>query len=410
MKFRSYITGAVMASITVLFLSCSGQTTRQPDVRILEETLTHLCQTGFEGREAGSDQDSIVAQYIADRMEAYGFEPLFEDGPLHRFKIRDLESYNVVMVFRTGKQAGSVLLGAHYDHLGMGGPGSGSLRPDTLVIHPGADDNASGVAAAMETARLLIRQSRGKELGKDIIFAAFGAEEKGTLGSAKLADTLAQLEQLPSLMINLDMVGRLRDSVLQVSGTGTFEGADSLLNACLEKSAPMVLKTSAGGYGPSDHSVFYRHRVPVLFISTGAHTDYHTPFDTPDKINYNGMTAIVSYATTVAGEIIRDDFVPLYRETDQPESSMERAAFKVSLGVIPDFTYEGEGFCAGTIIKGRPSEKAGMKDGDVVIQINDRTVKDINEYMDILGELEEGQRIRIIVRRNESLHHLVVQL
>jgi len=410
MKFRSYITGAVMVSITVLFLSCSGQTTRQPDVRTLEETLMHLCQTGFEGREAGSEQDSIVALYIADRMEAYGFEPLFEDGPLHRFKVRDLESYNVVMVFKTGKQTGSVLLGAHYDHLGMGGPGSGSLRPDTLAIHPGADDNASGVAAAMETARLLVRQSCRRKLGKDIIFAAFGAEEKGTLGSAKLADTLDQLGLLPSFMINLDMVGRLRDSVLQISGTGTFEKADSLLFARLDENAPLVLKTSPGGYGPSDHSVFYRHKVPVLFFSTGAHTDYHTPFDSPDKINYNGMAAIVSYVTTVAGEIVREDYVPLYRETAQPESSVERAAFKVSLGVIPDFTYEGEGFCAGTIIKGRPSDEAGMQDGDVVVQINDRPVKDINEYMDILGELEEGQRIRIIVRRNETLHHLVVQL
>ncbi|MFA6652271.1 MAG: M28 family peptidase [Bacteroidales bacterium] len=410
MKFRSIITGAVMAFITVLFLSCSGQTTRQPDIRILEETLTHLCQPGFEGREAGSKQDSIVALYIARRLEAYGFVPLFEEGPLHRFRVRDMESYNVVMVFRAGEPSGSLMLGAHYDHLGMGGPGSGSLRPDTLAIHPGADDNASGIAAAMETARLLVRQSRGRKLGKDIIFAAFGAEEKGTLGSAKLADTLDRLGLLPSLMINLDMVGRMRDSVLQVNGTGTFEHSDSLLTGCLDESMPLVLKTSPDGYGPSDHSVFYHHQVPVLFISTGAHTDYHTPDDTPDKIKYSGMAAVVSYVASVAREIVREGFDPVYRETAQPQSSMERAAFKVSLGVIPDFTYEGEGFCAGTIIKGRPSDKAGMQNGDVVVQINDRPVKDINEYMDILEELKEGQRIRIIVRRNEALHHLVVQL
>ncbi len=399
-----------MATITVLFLSCRGQKSRQPDIRLLEETLMHLCQPGFEGREAGSRQDSILALSIARRMEEYGFEPIFEEGPLHRFRVRDMESYNVVMILRGAENAGSVMIGAHYDHLGMGGQGSGSLRPDTLAIHPGADDNASGVAAAMETARLLAgRAGRGK-MGKDIIFAAFGAEEKGTLGSAKLADTLAKLELLPSLMINLDMVGRLRDSVLQVSGTGTFEQADSLLTACLDGSMPLVLKTSPGGYGPSDHSVFYRHRVPVLFFSTDAHTDYHTPFDTPDKINFQGLEHIVSYAVSVAGAVAREGFDPVYRETAQPESSMERAAFKVSLGVIPDFTYEGEGFCAGTIIKGRPSDKAGMQDGDVVIQINDRPVKDINEYMDILGELEKGQRIRIIVRRNDALHHLVVQL
>ncbi|HPJ55324.1 MAG TPA: M28 family peptidase [Bacteroidales bacterium] len=414
MTLKSFITGAVMAFITVLFLSCSGQKNRQPDIRNLEETLTHLCAPGYGGREAGSGQDSIVALSIARQMADYGFEPLFAGGPLHKFRVRDLESYNVVMVFRTGKRSvehsGSVMLGAHYDHLGTGGPGSGSLKPDTLAIHPGADDNASGVAAVMETARLLAGRARRDKLGKDIIFAAFGAEEKGTLGSAKLADTLAQLEMLPSLMINLDMVGRLRDSVLQVSGTGTFEQADSLLTASMEATAPLVLKTSPGGYGPSDHSVFYRHRVPVLFFTTGAHTDYHTPFDTPDKINYDGMAAIVAYVTSIAREVCREGFQPVYRETAQPESSPERAAFKVSLGVIPDFTYEGEGFCAGTIIKGRPSDKAGMQNGDVVVQINDRPVKDINEYMDILGELEEGQRIRIIVRRNETLHHLVVQL
>ncbi len=399
-----------MVSITVLFLSCNVQKAGQPDIPLLEETLTHLCQPAFEGREAGSTQDSIVAMSIAHRMEQYGFEPLFSEGPLHKFRVRDMESYNVVMVFRTGQSAGSVMIGAHYDHLGMGGPGSGSLRPDTLAIHPGADDNASGVAAAMETARLLARQARREGLGKDILFASFGAEEKGTLGSAKLADTLDRLGLLPSFMINLDMVGRLRDSVLQISGTGTFEEADSLLFARLGENVPLVLKTSPGGYGPSDHSVFYRHKVPVLFFSTGAHTDYHTPFDSPDKINFSGLGHIVSYAVSVAGAVAGEGFHTVYKETAQPESSVERAAFKVSLGVIPDFTYEGEGFCAGTIIKGRPSDEAGMQDGDVVVQINDRPVKDINEYMDILGELEEGQRIRIIVRRNETLHHLVVQL
>ena len=127
-----------MAFITVLFLSCSGQKNRQPDIRNLEETLTHLCAPGYGGREAGSGQDSIVALSIAQQMAAYGFEPLFAGGPLHRFRVRNMESYNVVMVFRTGKPSaehfGSLMLGAHYDHLGTGGPGSGSLKPDTLAI------------------------------------------------------------------------------------------------------------------------------------------------------------------------------------------------------------------------------------------------------------------------------------
>ncbi|MFA7042618.1 MAG: M28 family peptidase, partial [Bacteroidales bacterium] len=195
-----------------------------------------------------------------------------------------------------------------------------------------------------------------------------------------------------------------------VGGTGTFEGADSLLRASLNSSLPLVLKTSESGYGPSDHSVFYRANVPVLFISTGPHTDYHTPFDTPDKINYQGMAHIVSYVTSLAAAVALEGFEPEYRETCQSEPLPEQVRFKVSLGVIPDLVYEGEGFCAGTIIKGRPSHKAGMQDGDIVLQINDRKVTDINEYMDVLGELEEGQQIRIIVRRKEQIHHLVVQL
>lgn len=410
MNFRVISTGTVVLAATVLLLSLQIRDRSVPDVDFMQRTVTRLASPGFKGRAPGGADDSLIAVYIAGQMAAMGFEPFFEEGPLHPFYYRNVRSWNVVMVCRGEQTAGTIMIGAHYDHLGMGGPGSGSLRPDTLAVHPGADDNASGVAAAMETVRLLKELGMRKGLKKDIIFAAFGAEEKGTIGSALLADTLEKTGSLPLLMFNLDMVGRLRDSVLQVGGTGTFEGADSLLRASLNSSLPLVLKTSESGYGPSDHSVFYRANVPVLFISTGPHTDYHTPFDTPDKINYQGMAHIVSYVTSLAAAVALEGFEPEYRETCQSEPLPEQVRFKVSLGVIPDLVYEGEGFCAGTIIKGRPSHKAGMQDGDIVLQINDRKVTDINEYMEVLGELEEGQQIRIIVRRKEQLHHLVVQL
>ncbi|HPW78681.1 MAG TPA: M20/M25/M40 family metallo-hydrolase [Bacteroidales bacterium] len=409
MRLSFLITGTVVLATTVLFLNCRKPLSR-PDMRSMEEIVYTLSSADFKGREAGSSQDSAIAAYIAGKIAAFGFEPYFNEGPLHRFRYRNVSSWNVVMVYRGKETNGTVLIGAHYDHLGTGGHGSGSLRPDTLALHPGADDNASGVAAAIETVRLLKELGKRKGLKKDIIFAAFGAEEKGTIGSSILADTLEKMGSLPSLMINMDMVGRLRDSILQVGGTGTFQGADSLLRSHLTSSLPLVLKTSESGYGPSDHSVFYRSKVPVLFFSTGPHTDYHTPFDTPERINYPGMVPIVSYVTSLSAAVAVYGFEPQYRETYQNEPLPEQIRFQVSLGVIPDLTYEGEGFCAGTIIMGRPSHKAGMQDGDVVIQINDRPITNIETYMETLGQLEEGQLIHITVRRDGQLLHLEVQL
>mgnify|MGYP000994663759 CR=1 FL=1 len=410
MKSASLVIGTVVLSTTVLFL-CNFSKPRHPvDLHALQEVVEVLSSQDFNGRNAGSIQDSAIASYIANRMASYGFEPYFSEGSLHRFRYRNVESWNVVMVYRGKNASGSILVGAHYDHLGMGGPGSGSLKPDTMAFHPGADDNASGVSAAMEAARLLKETTTRKRLKKNIIFAAFGAEEKGTIGSAILADTLEKMGSLPSLMINLDMVGRLRDSVLQVGGTGTFQAADSLLGAHLDSSLHLVLKKTESGYGPSDHSVFYRSGIPVLFFSNPPHTDYHTPFDTPDKINYQGMAAIVTYVTAISRAVVVDGFEPLYRETMDTRSLPEQVRFKVSLGVIPDFTYEGEGFCAGTVIKGRPSHKAGMQDGDVVLKIDRQPVKDIESYMKILGGLEAGQIIHITILRNGQIIELEVQL
>lgn len=402
--------GTVVLATTVLFLCNFSKPYHKADLRALREVVELLSSSAFEGRNAGSAHDSAIAAAIAERMASYGFEPYFSEGPLHRFRYRNVGSWNVVMVYRGENTSGALLVGAHYDHLGKGGSGSGSLRPDTTALHPGADDNASGVSAAMETARLLKESSQRRKLKKDIIFAAFGAEEKGTIGSAILADTLEKMGSLPKLMINLDMVGRLRDSVLQVGGTGTFQAADSLLGTHLVPSLPLLLKKSESGYGPSDHSVFYRSGVPVLFFSTLPHTDYHTPFDTPDRINYQGMAAIVTYVTAVARAVVVEGFEPDYRETMDTTKIPGQIRFKASLGVIPDFAYEGEGFCAGTIIKGRPSHKAGMQDGDVVLQIDQQPVKDIESYMEMLGRLEVGQIIHITIRRNGQIIQLKVQL
>lgn len=382
------------------------------DTLRMRQVVETLCSPDYEGRKAGSPNDSAIASYIGERLLSEGFSPYFSDGMLMDIHKMKINTFNVVMEYQVPDAIGSVLIGAHYDHLGRGGKGSGSLRPDTSAIHFGADDNASGVAAALETAILLKKSN----IRYNIIFSAFAAEEIGLLGSKVLADSLQKLGETPSLMLNLDMVGRLHSdsthNYVNIQGAGTFIQADSLL-AVLDSIPPsknFVVKRSArSGYGPSDFASFYRTGVPILAFTTGAHSDYHTPMDTPDKIRYEGMANMVDYIVTLVQTLSQDGIVPTYLEAAEPDAP-KMANFKVSLGCIPDFTYEGEGFCAGTIIKGRPSEKAGMKDGDIVVRMDSTTIHNIEEYMAYLGTLQKGQLINIVVKRGNEHILLEVQL
>lgn len=316
-------------------------------------------------------------------------------------------SYNVVM--HTGKQSSneSILIGAHYDHLGFGGKGSSSMSQGKKEIHNGADDNASGVAAAMEVGRLLEKNSA--DIKKDIIVVAFGGEERGLLGSKVVADTLKKLSLTPSVMINLDMVGRLSDNKLQVGGAGTFSQADSIIRES-NRYFNFNLAVTREGNGPSDHSSFYSTDVPVLYFTTGVHKQYHTPQDDVELINFPGMVAEVNYIATIAKELASSPYRPEFIKTASP-SSPARANFKVTLGLIPDFTYEaGDGFKVGPVTDGKPAQKGGMLSGDIITAINGRKISNIYEYMSRLGELKVGDVIQVDVRRDGQAMKLTIKL
>lgn len=409
-----FIKSAALLSAAALLFSCATPRLT-PSAPRMESTIQMLCDPALAGREANTPSESLAAYAIARQLEQMGFEPLFPEGPITPLEThvmgRPFTTHNVVMIYRVPNATDAILLGAHYDHLGYGGPHSGSLRPDTTAIHPGADDNASGVALVLETARQLRRYARQHPSGPlalrhHILVAAFGAEEKGLIGSKNLADTLAAHHTLPTFMVNIDMVGRLKDSTLTLNGTGTFQEADSILSLVNPKHPNLRIVPVPGGYGPSDHTSFYRQNVPVLFLTTGPHPDYHTPFDTPDKINYNGLTQIASYLFTLYRTL---DTSPLTHQT-QEEPTQTHATFKISLGLIPDFTYNGPGFCAGTILPGRPSQKAGMQNGDIITQINDTPIPNIEAYMACLNTLTKGQTITITLTRNGASLTLTVQL
>ncbi len=338
-----------------------------------------------------------IAEHIIDRGGAYC--ELKSSVTVVRGR-----SYNVAAISNS-KAKRYILTGAHYDHLGYGGPGSGSMSQSKDDIHNGADDNASGVVAALETARLLSSNGYG-DSDYGFAVAAFGAEERGLVGSRILADTLEKLSRLPSLMINMDMVGRMNETRLQAGGAGTFKGADSLVNIT-NNSYKLNMVITQEGYGPSDHASFYTKDVPVLYFTTGVHSEYHTPADDFELINFEGLQLVSAFITTLISSVLESGFYPEHQKTEAPVAS--RRSFKVTLGVIPDFTYEnGDGFRVGSVTDGRAAAKAGVIAGDVITEMGRKKINNIYDYMSALGDLKPGISCEITVRRGGEFIRLVV--
>lgn len=301
-----------------------------------------------------------------------------------------------------------VIIGAHFDHLGMGG--SSSRVRDTVAVHPGADDNASGVGSMIELAeRFALTPGSHK---RSLVFAAFSGEESGLLGSKYFADNpLIDLSTV-NAMINLDMVGRLRDSsTLQTGGVGTADGLKDLVISLTDTNL-VKLSFSAEGYGPSDHSSFYGKNIPVLFFSTGAHLDYHTPADTWEKINYNGMKEISDLVFRITEQLSGSPVRLSFREAG-PKIEVSRAIRSrgVTLGIMPDFAGNVKnGLRADFVTPGKPAALGGMKKGDIITSINGKTINNIQDYMFRMGQLKHGETISVEVLRNGKKEVLLIQL
>lgn len=302
-----------------------------------------------------------------------------------------------------------IIIGAHFDHLGIGGSGSSSRRQDTFAVHNGADDNASGVAMMLEIAGKL--KERQSQLKRSCIFAAFGAEEMGLLGSKHFVNHLPVDISTVTAMINLDMVGRLDTSRgIQVGGTGTSLEAESLIK--LSESKGLKLRLNPEGSGPSDHSSFYGKNIPVFFITTGAHTDYHTPDDDSDRINYEGMVTVADFTDKLLNAIDVNPLKLSFREAGPKESTAGPGyRFKVTLGFMPDFSStDVEGVRVDFVTKGKAAERGGIKNGDVITAIDGLPVKNIYDYMYRLGKLSRNQIISVEVMRNGAKEVLLIQL
>jgi len=298
-----------------------------------------------------------------------------------------------------------IVVGGHYDHLGYGGPGSGSRKPDTIAIHNGADDNASGTAGVMELARR-ITADKGS-FGRSFIFITFSAEEMGLLGSQYFVSNPTVPITSIKGMINLDMVGRLKDE-LTIEGTGSSTESDSILTI-LEKGRPFKVTHSAGAAGGSDHTSFYNKGVPVFFFFSGMHYDYHTPTDKANLINYTGESEILDMAFDLAK--MMGTSKPLTYKQVAGQVNTGTRTYKIALGIMPDVSgSRNDGVEVMDARKGGPAEQAGIKKGDFIISIEGKEVKNITEYMNRLNLLKKGEKANVGVRRNGEKITIVVQL
>jgi aminopeptidase YwaD len=358
---------------------------------------------------------------------------------------RDSPSFNVVGILDGSDPTlknEAIVIGAHYDHLGLGG--EGSLAPREGEIHHGADDNASGVAGMLEVARFFT--SPGNRPRRTIVFMAFSGEEEGLLGSnyyvnhpiVPLANTVA--------MINMDMIGRMKNNKLIVGGVGTtpiwrqviasanasdrmrvtataetsgsiartsnstnrvavpmVTGINGRPVVVIESEKPFDLTLNEDGFGPSDHSSFYAKQIPVLFFWTGTHADYHKPSDTADKINYEDEARILGLVVRIVHDIDSNDKRPAYASA-KSEASGRSTGFRVYLGTIPNYADSTDGLLLDGVREDSPAAKAGLKAGDKIVKLAGHDVKNVYDYTFALGDMKAGQEYEVeLVRSGERI-------
>jgi len=367
----------------------------------IKEDVAFLASDKLEGRQTGTKGEKAAADYIKKRFKELGLSPKGTNGYLQPFTFKPKTNPheevkfdvngdgtitgNNVIGFTDNKAENTVIIGAHFDHLGFGGEGS-LYRDSIKAIHNGADDNASGIAILLNLAAKL----KEKNTNNNYLFMAFSGEEMGLLGSNYFVKNPTIDIKKVSYMINMDMVGRLKkDSALAVYGTGTSPIFKQTLKS---HNNNFKLIQQESGVGPSDHTSFYLADMPVLHFFTGQHEDYHKPGDDAEKLNYPGMEIISNYIFNIITDLDNNGKLA-FRKT---KSEKAQVRFKVGMGVIPDYMFDGEGMRIDGISEEKPAQKAGLEKGDIVIKLGDSTVVDMMSYMRALSVLKKETKVKLL--------------
>lgn len=312
--------------------------------------------------------------------------------------------HNVIGFLNNGATR-TVIVGAHYDHLGYGEDGNSLYHGAQKMIHNGADDNASGTAAVIELARLL-KQSKFKK--NNYLFIAFSGEELGLFGSKYFTEHPTIDLNSVTYMLNMDMVGRLNDSSrsLTIGGYGTSPTWGALFSK-LNAKTYFAFKYDSSGTGPSDYTSFYLKGIPVLFFFTGMHSDYHRPSDDYDKINYPGELQVVKLIDGLIGDL--NDSSKLVFTKTRENASGTTARFSVTLGIMPDYAFSGAGVRLDAVSEGRPAYKAGLRAGDVIVKVGEYAVSSLEDYMQALSKFKKGDKTTVQYKRGAANSEAAVQ-
>jgi len=317
---------------------------------------------------------------------------------------------NVVARFPAdGSDAPAVVVGAHYDHLGRGeGMSTLAKEGEEGQIHFGADDNASGVAGGLEIGEYLVNQKRAGKLPmqRDLVLAFWSGEELGLLGSnhfvREIGEQIGEESDISGRVaayLNLDMIGRLQDKLI-VQGVGSSSGWPAEIE---RRNAPvgLAIATQNDSYLPTDATSFYLKNVPILSAFTGTHEAYHSPRDTADTLDYDGMVKVSRFMALVASSLVVNEEEPDYLKMKQPAKGSGRARLRAYLGTIPDYA-QGDlvGVKLGGVTAGAPAEKAGLRGGDIVVELAGRTIENIYDYTYAIEALKIGQPVTVVVLRN----------
>ena len=384
---------------------------QQIDATKINTHIAYLASDELNGRGTGTADEKKAAEYIAKQFADIKLQAKGENGSY-------LQNYDFIepanphaTVDTAGKKRNlinvlgfldngakyTIVIGGHYDHLGLGHDGNSLDANPKDKIHNGADDNASGTAGVIELAKYYANNN--KKESYNFLFICFSGEELGLFGSKQYCEKPVIPLADVNMMINMDMIGRLepKSKKLMVYGVGT---APEFVNMIKGIKSNMNIMTDSAGVGPSDQTSFYLKDIPVLHFFTGQHSDYHKPSDDVEKVNTEGEKEVLEFIIKTIDEIEK---LPKLKFLKTRSAKSDTPAFKVTLGIMPDYMFSGVGVHVDGVTEGKPAFKAGLLKGDVIVKLGDHTIKDMQSYMKALSMFKKGDTTKVKVLRGNEL-------
>jgi hypothetical protein len=377
----------------------------------IKSHIGYLASDELNGRGTGTADEAKAASYIAKQFAAIKLQAKGENGtylqsyefiePANPHATADTAGkkrslINVMGYLDNGAQ-NTIVIGGHYDHLGLGHDGNSLEANPKDKIHNGADDNASGTAGVIELARYYTNNNRKEAY--NFLFICFSGEELGLFGSKQYCEKPVIPLTHVNMMINMDMIGRLEPASkkLMVYGVGT---APEFVNMIAGIKSNLKIMTDSAGVGPSDQTSFYLKDIPVLHFFTGQHSDYHKPSDDADKVNVEGEKEVLEFIVKTIDEIEK---LPKLKFLKTRSAKSDTPAFKVTLGIMPDYMFSGVGVHVDGVTEGKPAFKAGLQKGDVIVKLGEHTIKDMQTYMKALSMFKKGDTTTVKALRGNDL-------